>query len=274
MANHPIPNYDLVAHGLAEQDADYRGFETHHDNPSPLMVRDGALNPVQDRRSDRVPEPVQIRTPAVIHYPRARDVIVVNSGVDINEQKIGFDCRSIVIQNVGGNSFLYCPELNIYLSASATPMATFNLPSSVSKLSFRWHTAAFNPATPAPAPGEFAMVWLFDEWILPMETAAGGGGGGGSTGTASTAVQSRTAQSAVSQNVLLANPSRKGASFYNDSAANVYLSYDVVASATNFKVKLAAGAYYEIEPQAVYTGDVTAIWDAAGAGAIQVTELS
>lgn len=270
---HPNPQYELVARELDNAEIGYQ-FPNAMSREPAIRVPNGPLNPTLDSRIDRVPEPVQIRTPATIHYPRARDVVIVNSGANINEQKIGFDCRAIVVQNVGTNGFLYCPELNLYLTSGATPLATFNLPSSVEKLSFVWHTAAFNTATPGAVAGQFATVWLYDEWVLPAESAAGGGGGSASSATASTGTQSNVAQNVASVQALALNTSRKGASFFNDTGANAFLSYSGAASATNFKVELAAGAYYEMEPQAVYTGIVTVLWDAAGAGALRVTELS
>ena len=93
--------------------------------------------------------------------------------------------------------------------------------------------------------------------------------GAGST----TATLSNVASSATSVTILAANANRKGASFFNDSTAILYLALtSSAASTTNYTVQIPAGAYYELEP-AAYTGQLTGIWASANGNA-RVTELS
>lgn len=94
--------------------------------------------------------------------------------------------------------------------------------------------------------------------------------------TSSTGVGASVAASATVVTLLAANASRKGATIYNDSATEVLSVFlGAGASATQFTVKLAAGAsiggYYEV-PYG-YTGVITGIWTAA-VGNARVTELT
>ena len=268
---HPYPQYDLIADQILPNNDD---FGPQNDEPLPRQFGPGELQPILDMRSGKVPEPVALRTPAVIHYPKDRDVIILRSGTNINEQKLGFACRSIVVQNVGTNGFIWCPELNMYLTSGSTPLVTINLPSAIEKISLVWHTAAFNTAAPVGVAGQFAVVWLYDEWVLPDTAASGGGSSGASVPTAANAAQSNVAQNIASVSLIAANTSRKGLSIFNDTTANLYISFSGAASTANFKTKIAAGGYYEMAPEAIFTGQILGIWDAAGAGNARVTELS
>lgn len=240
------------------------------DEPAPIMTEPGELNPVLEERMNRVPEPVHLRTPAVIHYPRLNARLVLLSGNNVPQVQFGFKARSIVVQNVGGNAFLFCPELNLYLTSAATPMATYNLPYGFESLSFEWHTALFNNAPPAAVTGQYAIIWAYDEWVLPATAASGSGGATASA----TAAQTNVAQNAANVQLLAANNARKDASIFNDSTANLFISFSGPASLTNFKVKIAAGGYWSMQPGAIFTGQINGIWDAAGAGAARVTELT
>lgn len=72
--------------------------------------------------------------------------------------------------------------------------------------------------------------------------------------------------------ILAANTSRKGATFFNDSTAILYLAFaNTTSSATNFSVKLQAGGYFELGG---YTGIVKGIWAADASGACRVTEFT
>lgn len=268
---HPYPQYHLIADETLPDNDD---FGPQNDEPTPRRYAPGELNPVLSMRSDKVPEPVNLRTPAVIHYPKDRDVIILQSGTNINEQKLGFNCRSIVVQNVGTNGFIWCPELNMYLTSGTTPLVTINLPSAIEKISLVWHTAAFNNVAPAGVAGQFAIVWLYDEWVLPDTAASGGGAASASVPTAANAAQSNVGQNVASVSLIAANTSRKGLSIFNDTTANLYISFSGAASTANFKVKVAAGGYYEMAPEVIFTGQIFGIWDAAGAGNARVTEES
>lgn len=73
--------------------------------------------------------------------------------------------------------------------------------------------------------------------------------------------------------LLAANADRKGGSVFNDADKALYLKNGAGASATSFKVKIAAGGYYEF-PQPIYTGIITGIWDAAPTGSARISEES
>ena len=272
---HPYPQYELVANQLAEQGFNAGEYsDLNSDDPSPRKFGEGQLEPIIYERQGDVPVPVELRTPAVIHYHKAHRPFYLLSGVNVKERQLGFACRSIVIQNVGTNGFIWCPELGIYLTSGSTPQATINLPRGIEKISLEWHTAAFNTATPAAVAGQFAVLWFYDEWILPTTAASGGGSATASVPTAANAAQQNVNQNVASVTLRAANTSRKGLSIFNDTTANLYVSFSGAASTTNFKTKIAAGGYYEMAPEAIFTGQVLGIWDAAGAGAARVTEES
>lgn len=81
----------------------------------------------------------------------------------------------------------------------------------------------------------------------------------------------------VSATVLAANENRKGATFYNDSTAILYLAFsNVTASSTVYSVQLAAnGGFYELPPMqgGPYSGIVKGIWASDASGAVRVTEF-
>lgn len=79
--------------------------------------------------------------------------------------------------------------------------------------------------------------------------------------------------SASSVSLLASNANRKGAAFYNDSSAILYLKLGATASTTSYTVQLVAGAYYEIPFITPYTGAIDGIW-ASAAGAVRITELT
>lgn len=217
------------------------------------------------------------RAPAFLDYPGDSVSFTISSGINRRELNLGFQARSIVVQNVGSNEVLYCPEIGLYLTASVTPYAVFNLAEGISKVSFDWHTAVFNPVTPVAIAGEYAQVTCYSEWIPPVSAGGGGGGGGGSTG-ATTATRNRIAAVGTSNfTVLAANTARKGATIYNDSDKPFYLALGGPTSGSVYTVLLDSnasgiGAYYEVPAE--YNGIISGIWlDATASGYIQVTEL-
>lgn len=91
---------------------------------------------------------------------------------------------------------------------------------------------------------------------------------------ASTATLANVADSASSVTLLAANAARKGASFWNDSTAILYLKFGSAATSTSCTVKLIADAFYELPGPTVYSGLVSGIWASAPGGACRVTELT
>lgn len=87
----------------------------------------------------------------------------------------------------------------------------------------------------------------------------------------STSTQSSVSGSASSVTILAANSSRRSASVFNDSTADLYLLRGAgTASTTNFSVRLFPYDYYET-PYPVCTVALTGIWSSA-TGAARVTE--
>lgn len=92
--------------------------------------------------------------------------------------------------------------------------------------------------------------------------------------SSATATETSVGQANADTAILALNTARKDASVFNDSTANLYLSYTAAASAAVFHVKLAAGQYWSMLPGALFTGAIRGFWDAAGAGNARVTELT
>lgn len=89
-------------------------------------------------------------------------------------------------------------------------------------------------------------------------------------GVSGTDTITRVTASATSVSLLAANTSRKGAIFYNESTAILYLKYGTTASNTSYTVQIAAGGYFEL-PSPVRQGAIDGIWSAAN-GAVMITE--
>lgn len=88
---------------------------------------------------------------------------------------------------------------------------------------------------------------------------------------ASTGTLSQVNSSATSVTVLASNSSRKGATFFNNSTAILYLAFGSTAATTAFTVPLSASAFFEMPSG--YTGVVSGIWATAN-GNVQVTEIT
>jgi hypothetical protein len=94
------------------------------------------------------------------------------------------------------------------------------------------------------------------------------------TAITSAATKTNWTVAATSGTVLASNASRKGASFWNDGTATVYLDLSGgTASATSCTVKLLPDAYYELPDRAVVTGTITGIGSSA-TGTVRVTEFA
>lgn len=72
--------------------------------------------------------------------------------------------------------------------------------------------------------------------------------------------------------LLIANPVRKLAIFYNDSSEILYLKLGDTASVTSFTIMIQANSVWTL-PLPVYTGQIDAIWSGA-VGVCRITELS
>lgn len=92
------------------------------------------------------------------------------------------------------------------------------------------------------------------------------------------AVISSVASSASSQQLLAYNDYRKGVIIVNTDTNNLFIKFGTTATtgAGGFTYKLTSGATFEmavVEGQ-IYRGRIDGIWDAAGAGVAEITELS
>lgn len=76
--------------------------------------------------------------------------------------------------------------------------------------------------------------------------------------------------SATAVTLSAANASRIGWTVFNDSTQVLYVKFGAAASATDYKVKILAGGYYEM-PSPIYRGIITGIWASAN-GAARVVE--
>lgn len=79
--------------------------------------------------------------------------------------------------------------------------------------------------------------------------------------TSSTATPTTVASSTTSVTILAANPNRKGATFWNDSTAILYLEVGATATTSAFTAKFFPQGYYELPFH--YTGVISGIWSAA-----------
>lgn len=89
--------------------------------------------------------------------------------------------------------------------------------------------------------------------------------------SAPTGTLTQVNSSATSVTVLASNTSRKGATFYNNSTAILYLAFGSTASTTAFTVPLAASTFFEMPSG--YNGIVSGIWATAN-GNVEVTEIT
>lgn len=82
----------------------------------------------------------------------------------------------------------------------------------------------------------------------------------------------QVASSASAVTLFSANTDTVGRLVFNDSTQTLYVKFGTAASASDFTVKMVAGAYYEF-PYPIYRGVVTGIWASADGNAY-CTELS
>jgi len=111
--------------------------------------------------------------------------------------------------------------------------------------------------------------------VIVWDARGGGAAGGGQTadGEASTGATTSVASQATAITILAANSARYGATVYNDDANALYLLLGAgTVSATVYTVLVPSGGYYEA-PYG-FTGILTGLWAADGAGSARVTELT
>ena len=89
-------------------------------------------------------------------------------------------------------------------------------------------------------------------------------------GVAGATTVTRVTSAATTTSLLAANLSRKGAYFFNESTAILYLKFGATASVTSYTVQIVPSGYYEL-PTPVYSGAIDGIWASAN-GAVQITE--
>ena len=99
-------------------------------------------------------------------------------------------------------------------------------------------------------------------------------GADGSLAIAPTAAAvSTVGRSAATVTLAVANANRKGLIVQNDIVAGrMFLKLGTGATTVDFSVEMFPKATFEL-PFPVYTGNVTATWNAAGAGQARVTEM-
>src|SRR6266702_1414228 len=92
--------------------------------------------------------------------------------------------------------------------------------------------------------------------------------------TCSTVARTSVAAAVSDTSLLAANTGRKGAFFYNDSTAILYLSFGAgAASTTAYTVQVPSQGFFELPTSPMFTGAIRGIWSAA-AGSVRITELT
>lgn len=86
-----------------------------------------------------------------------------------------------------------------------------------------------------------------------------------------TSITSSVASSATNIVILPSNSARLGATIYNDSSALMYIKLGILATTTDYTIKLFPQSYYEIPFG--YTGEIDALW-ASATGFARVDELT
>lgn len=108
---------------------------------------------------------------------------------------------------------------------------------------------------------------------IVYDASAGAGGGGGGDGAVNTGTSTQVASTTSAQTILAANAARYGATVYNDDANILYLLLGTGTVTTSvYTVQVPSGGYYEV-PYG-FTGILTGLWSADGAGSARVTEFT
>lgn len=149
-------------------------------------------------------------------------------------------------------------------SAATQPVSAASLPlpagaatdSTVSTMSGKLPTSLGQKAMAAA----LAVSIASDQSAIPVTAAA-----------SASATLTQVAASVTTVTGVASNASRKGLTMVNDGIANCYIAYAASATTTAFTYKLTPGTTFEMPN--IYTGAVSAIWDAAN-GSLRVTDLS
>lgn len=115
-----------------------------------------------------------------------------------------------------------------------------------------------------------ASVWIAPSPV-PLPPMFGAAGGSSEVGASSGPVA--VAASVASVVLAAANATREAGVIYNDSTANLYVSFAATSSTAAFTIKLGAGQAYDLGNGRVYRGVISGIWDAAN-GHAMITEIS
>lgn len=113
----------------------------------------------------------------------------------------------------------------------------------------------------SPASSKF-----YNKEVAINELLAGGGG-------PATASLTSVNDSNVSQELLAANPDRRGFIIYNDSTVILYVAYKATATTSDFTYRLTPTATLECFGTKNYTGQISGIWASDASGAARITEL-
>ncbi|MEH2414483.1 hypothetical protein [Nostoc sp.] len=92
-----------------------------------------------------------------------------------------------------------------------------------------------------------------------------------SESTSGTSTPTTVASTVSSTTILAANSNRKGATFWNDSTATLYLEIGASASTSAFTAKLFPQGYYELPFHCI--GVISGIWSAVNGNCL-VRELT
>jgi hypothetical protein len=113
----------------------------------------------------------------------------------------------------------------------------------------------------------------FDDWGIVARTIGGGGFVIADQIRPTIATRTVVPQGVVSVTFLVASANRRGTNFYNDASSPLYIALGAGASLASYTVKIMPAGFYEVA-WPTYTGIITGLWGAAGAGTCQVTELT
>jgi hypothetical protein len=148
------------------------------------------------------------------------------------------------------------------VSGTITANAGTNLNTSLLALESGGHLANIDSHTPAF--GQAAMSASVPVTLASDQTPL----------VSATATRSNVVAAVSDTSLLASNASRKGAIFYNDSTAILYLAYGAAAaSTTSYSVQIPAQGFFELPPQPIYTGAIRGIWSAVN-GTLRITEMS
>ena|SRR2546427_6754238 len=165
----------------------------------------------------------------------------------------------------------YKERKNIYVYSQNDLTLTFEDFGSFILAANTWTLLNFLTGMRVYAKGQTANVPLFFRCADEDLSALGGAVG---LAQANTGTKSSVASSASSVTILAANLGRRGAVVFNDSTQILYLDLSGgTASSSSYSVQVAANGYFELLPQATYTGLITGIWASANGNA-RVTEFT